>query len=399
MAINGGAFVFYALCSRILGVERYGELFAVTAIFAILSVPSLVASTVATKMTAEQHALREDQRIGALAKAIGLWFGAAGLVIVAAGLLLRPLLAGFFHMDSSAVLPAALLVAFAVVALPLRAVLQGAENFRAYAISCVLEGILKTVFGVSLALAGFGVAGAVGGYALGYAITLIYTWWALAKRFPVRDGQLHLDAARLFQTAGAAVALTLTVSALSYADALIIKHVATAKDAGLYAAASVIGKILLYAVGFIPILVLPKAAKARASGTSPLRLLRFAVLLWATLSATCLVAVAVDPQLFVRVLVGSAFLAAAPLLIWYGAAMSLLGAMSLIGTYKIALHRFDFVYPFLAVTIIELLAIAVFHPNLQTVVMELVAGNLCGTLCGLYGISAWKPARAGEAAV
>jgi O-antigen/teichoic acid export membrane protein len=199
-----------------------------------------------------------------------------------------------------------------------------------------------------------------------------------------------LDARRLLQTAGAAAVLTITISALSYADALIVKHFMPASEAGFYAAVSLGGKILLFGSSFVPLVLLPKAANRVASGTSPLSTLAAAAAMWGALSLAGLGIFYVGSGAILRTLVGSEFVPAAPLLFDYAIAMALLGGMNLFASYKIALHRFDFVYPFMAVTVLELAAIAVYHPTLRAVIQVLIVGNAVGLASALYRIRAWR---------
>ena len=51
-----------------------------------------------------------------------------------------------------------------------------------------------------------------------------------------------------------------------YVDVIVVKHAIPPTEAGLYAAASLGGLIVLYAVGFIPMVLLPQATDRHVRG-------------------------------------------------------------------------------------------------------------------------------------
>lgn len=201
---------------------------------------------------------------------------------------------------------------------------------------------------------------------------------------------LHIGWPRLFQTIAGAAVLTITVNALSYGDVLIVKHFMSPVDAGLYASVSLGGKILLFISGFVPMVLLPKAAHRATSKQSPFPIFLMSLATLALFSVAGLALFYFAPLLVLRSLVGSQFIGAARLLFGYGLAMSLMAGMSLVANYKIALHRFDFTIPFALVTVIELTAIAVRHPSLDAVISTLVVGNAIGFIASLYRIHVWQ---------
>lgn len=387
MLANVGAFAFFSVTSRVLGVTDYGALFALMALLPLVGIPTTALATVVTKFSAEFQALHDDSHLHALVRRLTVWLGSAVTLTFIATIVLKDPAASFFHVGTNAVVAAGILVGITLALAPLRAVFQGVQDFRRYSVSACLEGILKTAFGILFVALGWGVPGALAGYAFGTAIALAYTWYALHLMYS-GDGsaELHVNVRRLLQTTAGAVVLIATLAALSYGDALIVKHYLSAPDSGLYAAVSLGGKALLYVTSFIPLVVLPKAASRVAVGSSPLPVLFAAAVMWGALCMVGLLSFYLAPGLAVRVLVGKQFLSAAPLLFSYAVAMSLLGAMNLVASYKIALHRFDFVYPFAFLTVAELTTIVLYHPNLQAVITVLIAGNACGVLASLYRI-------------
>jgi hypothetical protein len=140
--------------------------------------------------------------------------------------------------------------------------------------------------------------------------------------------------------------------------------------------------MLLFVVGFVPAIMLPKAAQRAAAGEPSRGVLLQGLALTAAMSAGGLAVFLVAPQLVIRVTYGAAFVSAATYLFRYGAAMSLLGITNVVVTYKIGLHRYNFVWPLIAMAICEPLAIQLFHSSLtSTINVLLVVNAIALTLC------------------
>ncbi|HXM06029.1 MAG TPA: hypothetical protein VN936_01130, partial [Candidatus Acidoferrum sp.] len=154
-----------------------------------------------------------------------------------------------------------------------------------------------------------------------------------------------------------------------------IKHFFTADQAGIYSAASLGGKILLYFVGFVPTVLLPQAAERHVRGERTRYALAMCVAFLLGIGIVGLIAVRYFGILLLHALVGHAFDAAAPLLLPYSAAMMLLSLSIVLGSYGIATHRVAFAAPLLVGVFATLLTIVVFHASLLQVVTVVAIGN------------------------
>ncbi len=163
---------------------------------------------------------------------------------------------------------------------------------------------------------------------------------------------------------------------MGFADVLLVKHFFPAQQAGLYAVASLCGKVLLYFVGFVPAILIPQATCAHVRGEQTRKLLWAAVGFIAVVSILGVSAFKVAGGVLLHVLTGNEFDAALPLLPTYAAAMAALSLTSSLGSYGISTHRLAFALPLLIAMIATLAVIAIVHPTLQFVVTELMIGNM-----------------------
>jgi O-antigen/teichoic acid export membrane protein len=367
---------FHVLVSRRLGVTAYGTLNALIAGFTVLTVPSAIATTVVVKYAAEFRALGDLRRLRALTFGIFKVFGYAALGVLALGTLLSPLVAGFFRIDGVA--PVVLTVAALAlnVLLPvLRGIFQGVEDFRAFAISVLMEAGAKFALAFAFTSWGFGIDGALVAWLLGALASLVWTAAVLVNRYRLETTlPLRFDYERLARTSVAVALMTLCVASLGYSDIVIVKHFFDARTAGLYAAAALAGKILFWLVAFVPTILLPRAIRRAATGTPVFGVLLQAMAVIAAFAGGGLLLFALAAPAVVGALSGAAYLDAAPLLFPYGVAATLLAVLNTVAVYKIGIHRFGFVIPLAAVALIELIALALFHATVYQVIRIVILG-------------------------
>ncbi len=389
MIVNVLGYLYHSLNSRRLGVDGYGVLSALNAAYMISLVVPAILATVVVKYASEFRALEDVERLNALGRAVTKYVGAGALLAIALGSLLVVPASRFLHIaDLWAIELIVLVIGFTMLLGVLRGVLQGVENFRGFALSTMLESLLKTALGVGCVYAGLGVVGGLEGWLTGTLVALAYTLWAVLwpHRSTARVG-LRLDLRRLVQTSANVALSILLVTSLGYSDVLLVKHYADATTAGLYGALSLSGKMLFFLVAFVPTVVLPKASHRAAGGHSALPLLLLAVGSVVVLAGSGLLIYFAFPSLVITLLAGKAFASAAPLVFPYGIATVFLAVLNAVVFYKMAIHRFDFLVPLALVAVAEVVGIALRHDSLAHVVQVLIAANGIALLSSLYRVN------------
>lgn len=398
MLVNACNYLFHLLNSRQLGVDGYGVLASLIALLSLALAPSTIIQLVVAKTAAELHAVDDEPRLRRLAVVVVRLAFVSFIAICVVGAAFERPLAAFLNVHDVATVLLTIAAIAATLVLPgARGVFQGLHDFRALALSTSLESIGRLAFGVGLVSLGLGVRGAVAGVAVGAAFSIAYTLLAIRRYSVGESARLRLDLSRLIQTVGGTTVATISISVLSFADMLLVKHLFDPRQAGLYSALSLIGKIFLFAVSFLPTVLLPSAVKRASSGQDPRPLLLQAGVLAVAVSGCGTLACALDPEFVVRVVAGSAFIGAAPLLLPYASAMAMLGLANAAIVYKIGLHQFDFVGLVSLIAVAELTCFALFHVSLGSIVRTVLIGHTCVLLSTVRGLRA-SPATAVAAA-
>jgi O-antigen/teichoic acid export membrane protein len=389
MAGNVLNYLFNFALSRRLGVEGFATLSSLTSFLMLLSIPTAVLTLIVVKYAAVYHAAGDAQRIRRLSYVLLKSTGIAGLLVFAAGALLRSEIAAFLRIPNDGTILFCLgIMAFGLVAPSVRGILQGEQDFVRYGISTVLEAFLKVLVAVAFVYAGYGVAGAMGGWIVGTACSLTYTIWAVLLKHgvpPERSVRLALDLRRLSQTTIGVGLATGFLTCISFMDVLLVKHYFEPHQAGLYAAVNLTGKVVLFLAGFVPAVLLPKAAARAARGENANALLIQAVSITAVMAGLALLIFGSMPAEVIRLLAGRDFIAGAPYVLQYDAAMALLAMLTLIVNYSIGIHRFGFLYALGVVLAGEIVGIVALHASLWNVVHVLLLGNAVAVaVCGVY---------------
>jgi O-antigen/teichoic acid export membrane protein len=387
--INVCNYAFHLLVSRRLGVTGYGALSSLLAALMLATIPATIATSTIAKYASTLSALRDASGLRTFTTRVLTCSALVAGAVCVVGVLARDGLASYLHLPDSR--PVALLVVIASVQfvfLAMRGILQGVQDFKRFAVATASEVIGKLLLGVMLVYAGFGVAGALLGYALASTFSLAYGFAAVRVHLRANPGLLRIDLAQLVRTTGGIAVSMASLASLGFSDVVLVKHFFDPHVAGLYGAISLVGKTLLFVVNFVPTIVLPKAAARAARGESPLSLLVQAGALMACFAGAGLGLISLFPVRTISLMVGPAFTAAAPYVLPYGCAMALLAATTIVASYKIGLHQFNFLAPLGAVAVGEIVALQVLHDTLSEVIAVVLIGHAIAFTGTLYRITA-----------
>lgn len=374
MFVNVLNYAIHFILSRRLGVVDYGIFTSLLSALVIVGMPAAFITLVIVKFTAEFNAVGDRAKIRILSTRVlglGAILGCVGILLAVA---LKGEIASYLRFtDTGSIIMAAVVLAIGFTLPAMRGVLQGTQDFVALAISTSIEALGKISLAVAFVYLGWGVSGIFVGYAIAGICSFLYTIFVARRHWDFGPALVAIDARRLFQSTGAIVLGTSAITLMGFIDVPLVKHFFVPTTAGLYGAISICGKILLFIVGFIPMLVLPKAAQRAAAGRTPVSVLWQGVGVTLIFAVCGLVAFLLIPQFIVRVTFGAAFMPAARYIFAYGVAMSFLALTNVVVTYKIALHRFDFVLPLLAAVVLEPVGIYLFHTSLSSVITVVIA--------------------------
>jgi O-antigen/teichoic acid export membrane protein len=231
---------------------------------------------------------------------------------------------------------------------------------------------------------GYGVSGAL------VAVTLAtLTTFALSVLFLLpflrsgRRGNGH-NFRELYLYSMPALLIMMCLAFPSNLDVILAKHFFEGQEAGLYTAASVIGKIVLFLPGAVAAVMFPKAAKMSILGQDTIKLLNRSIIYTGLLSGAAAATFVVFPGL-VGTIFGKTYLGAASITSVYVVAMAVFSLTWIVAQYCLAVNDLRYTYLLMAFTTVEFLVLAFLHGSvLQMAWILLVVNLLLFVLSYLY---------------
>ena len=268
MVLNICGFIAHAVASRQLGVTTYGELYALINAAVIAALPAAFVAPVVAQLAAEFRALHDDGHLRGLPTVVSGGFAKLALVYLALALLGSFRFARFLHVPVWSVpfvgahrgrrtlrQRAALRRARYAGLRRLLAFQRGRRRRQgARQSACSSPSVLNSAARSSASCSDRSVRWPIFGFA------------SPARYASSRSQSVRYDWRRILNAGAGAAAATVAIALMGSADVVLVKHFFDAHAAGLYAAASLGGKTLLYLVGFVPTVLLPQAADRHARG-------------------------------------------------------------------------------------------------------------------------------------
>lgn len=360
-ALNYGSNILF---SHVLAPVGYGELTALFALSVVLVVPMGAAQTMVAERIAVHNAEgRVDQvryvvrhaaaHVAVISVGVGVLYVAATPLVVSA-LSLR-------HAGVALALTPVLVLGFMV---PLAlGVLQGLERFTAYGVLLLAVAVSRIGFGLPWAAVEHGAGGALGGQAVGMFVVLCAVAWLLRRLNPGRgtgaatSGLKRRPDVRTLAASGAFIGFAV----LSNLDLVLAKIFLSPHDAGVYAALSTVGKVIIFLPAAVAVVMVPSAAKAQHNTGSSAQVLRVSALVVAGSCVLVAIPAVLVPHLIIKVMFGSKYLSAVggvlPMVIaGVGLAMTYL-----LVVYSVAIGDRKWIMLLACAIVIQIGGIAAFH--------------------------------------
>ena len=303
------AYGYQVVMARLLRPEDYAILIALFGILILESISSQVIQSATAKLTA-QYKARDDE--AALHLFVRRWsvriVVAVAAIASAIAVLSGPISAGLSLPILTVVLLGVSLFFAALLTFAL-GLLQGLARFGWMGSVLIAQAAVRLVLGVALVVLGAGVAGAFTGATAAVGVSLlvaIVPLIALLRAARGASAAIALGPAETRFFALAAIVL-LAYAALTNVDAVLARSVLAAEEAGAYAGAVTLGKVVLFAPIAVGYLLLERTSRAHARGEPTERALYLALGFVLVTSGAVALAYLVAPVFFVRLVVGDQY--------------------------------------------------------------------------------------------
>lgn len=395
VATNAGSllnYVFHLVMTRLLGPVHYGALGALLAATLVIAVPTGAIQAVVARRSAVSAGRAADValvfRHGLRATALA-GLGLGGMLAV-----LAPVVAGFLNLDSSApVLVLALFVAVSVVGPVTRGVVQGLSRFHLLAVAIVGGAGVKLGLGIPLA-GRFGVSGAMAAVVVAEIVGMMIAILPLVRLLRPARAEASEPGGGFLRETGGVIMAGLAYWILVGMDVPLARHYLTEEVAGRYAAATLVGRAVLFLPMFVAVVTYPRLARAPDSPAGR-RLLLVSALAVVAMGLVPAGIVFAFPDL-VELLFGRSYGGTGPVAVLLAVAMAAYGVVNLLFQHGVAARRPP-VAPLWTGAGVQLAAVVLWHGSGTAIATAvLVVGVALAVWMGAE--TALRPRRAPAAA-
>ena len=316
------AFGYQLVMARLLTMEQYAILIALFGVLILESISSQVIQSATAKLAAQYRARNDEP---ALHQFVRRW--SVRVAVAMAGLALAVIALGGPISAGLALPPVSVTVLgvslfFAGTLTFALGLLQGLARFGWMGSVLIVQAAARLLLGVALVVFGFGVNGAFAAAGTAIAVSLVVAAVPLAPLLRAARKAttiVELGGAETRFFALAAVVL-LAYAALANVDAVLAPAILSPSEAGTYAGAVTLGKIVLFAPIAVGFLLLERTARSHARGEPTERPLFLALSLVLGTSGLVALGYIVAPAFFVGLVVGSQYPATTAVAPIYGIA-------------------------------------------------------------------------------
>lgn len=382
--VNVSNYLFHLILGRSLGPSGYGVIVSLISLLAVLSVPASAISTIATKFASDEQAKNNLGAVREFLKRLSQYLLIIGLAVFLALIIFAPYLADYLNIDTSYVRVIGILILFAFLTALNRGLMQGLKLFKFFATNTTIEPLAKIGIFLVLFYLGLQITGAV--WALVGSIIIAYTLSFLPLKSIFQVPRKTITLRKIWRYSFYTLLVFIFLSLVSYLDVLLVKHYFPQNEAGLYAALSTIGKIVLYISMPIVTVMFPFISEAQAKGKRHFPLLAQTFLIVCGLSFLVLAIYKFAPSLVVGVLFGQKFLSITPYLLSIGFAYALLSLDYVFIYYYLSLKDTSFLWSLIICVAIFITLITIFHQTFPQIIYNLIVSFtlLLAFLAGKY---------------
>ena len=374
--------IYNIAVARFLGPNGFGNATAVYTLLTLVSAVTLSFQIISAKIVAQQRT-PEAKSAGYRSFHAGAW--ACGVVIASILLLFHNVIANFLNLnDPLLIILLAIGVAFYIPLGSRRGYVQGAFGFRRLAGNLVFEGLMRLCGSVLLILLGFGVRGVIAANSAAVVAAYLAITPKLTARIPSPIRRSYALREML-----QAVVFFSGQMLINNCDIVLVKHFFLLREAGLYAAVAMVGRVVFSFSQAVVNSMFPLVAATNNEDRKDLTVIASALLMVLSIGSLLAVGLRLAPEWIWRYFFGSKFEIVGPHGLSY--LLALYAITSVVYSLSAVIITYEMSYKIANTSLVQLLfsgvviaGICIFHSSLrQVILVQLVLMSLLLVLVAL----------------
>ena len=381
--VNAGNYLINLALGRFLGPEAFAEASVIATIVLMLSFIAVGIQLTSAKFSASET---ENEKRKNTSKWLANMVNKVSIILSAIMLLACPWIQQYLHFES--------MIPLVVIALGLplffnlsvkRGCLQGTDQFTKLAWSYVLEMLLRmsvTFIALMTALYVFDAFTSLA-VAIGFLASFVVAFFFKLEKAESKVSNLvRTDILKFIGIIGL---YELSQIVINNSDVILAKHFFDPKEAGLYAAIALVGRVVYFGTWTIVTLLFPKVIQRERDGLPHSKLFWNALAIVGAVGGLIVLACYLFPTLIISILFGSEYIIAADLLWIYAVSTTFFACANVYAYYHLSLNNYLPVAITMIAGILQLVLIYQFHDSLlQVIQVQLWLMGVLFTVMSLY---------------
>ncbi|MBT8579351.1 hypothetical protein G6646_00150 [Polynucleobacter paneuropaeus] len=251
--------------------------------------------------------------------------------------------------------------------------IQGMQWFVFYSSLGIVGIILKMAFSVIFIDVNYGISGALGGVLLSMVVILFSGSTGLLKNLPSIHSNAHAEPSfpviNFVKEAAPIVAANIAFVAITQLDMVYVNWFFPPLTAGYYAAASILGKAILYLPGGLILALFPMVSESHARNESSRHIFQQAIIVTIIVCGGMSAIYWVFAERIIALFYDPSYFPAVDILKWYGLAIFPVSLVLVAEQFLIAKGKILFAWLFLLIAPIQLLAVYFWHSEIWMVIL------------------------------
>ncbi len=371
LSLNLGNYVFHTIAARSLGTALYGDLATLIAISGLIALPLGGVQLWVARYVAHYTTVGDDDAVHWFVRRTMTYAAVIGAIASVALLAVSWWLRDALGIASIAAVAITALTALAATTSSVMwGLAQGVQRFALIAFTYASTAIARVVLTVIAFGAGLKVGGAMLATLGAMIVALAIPMWVLRRwlRPAAASGRrvTRLEAGRSLTPVLVGL---LAMASLTSLDVVVAKVALTADEAGIYGAASLVGRVILYLPAAIITVLLPRVAARAADSAETTGILRRSVIVTLGFCSLSTLVYAGAGTQVVEIAFGSAYADAAGLLWLFGIAMTGYALLNVLLVYDLGHDRSVVAWLLASGAAAQVAAFLLLHDSMEQIVV------------------------------
>ncbi|MFA5856717.1 MAG: oligosaccharide flippase family protein [Candidatus Pacearchaeota archaeon] len=354
-------YVFQATMARLLSLSQFGTFAALMGIIYLFSFISDSVQLVSSKYTSIIDEKKSPGKVKTMIFKMtkrGMQFSLFAFVLY---LLSSFLISWFLKIEIGLVIMTGS-VLFLVFITPInRGVLQSKKSFSSLGLSFFIESLIKVIVGIFLVYLGYGVYGAMGGVIFGILFSFALSFFFIKDI--IKHNYEKTEFPKIYPYSFSVIIFMFIILFMFSVDIFLAKRFFSEDIAGLYATASLTGKIIFMFTSPVSRAMFPLTSENKNNNRKKTLLNSFKIVI--LIGVFLLFIFLVAPKIIISVLFGEKYLEISGLLFIVGLSFLLLSFSNLLIYYLLSKKVLKKTYYLILFPIIQIILLSIFNDNLK----------------------------------